>query len=84
MNHTTGNQDSDISAAETHGQEADTHVSNLVAIIQDLDDKVTAWQEAAGTDDPRSLARLLSERESHIDELESQLEEAERNGGEHA
>lgn len=33
-----------IYAAYTHAQEADTHVSNLVSLIRELDEELTACQ----------------------------------------
>ena len=84
MNHTTASQDRDIIAAETHSNKTYARVEALVAIIQDLDDRLTGWEEAAGVSGPRELESKLSRLEGRVDELQAQLEDSERNGGEYA
>jgi len=45
MNHTSGSQDHEITAAISHGEAASSHVSNLVGIIEDLETKIDAQKE---------------------------------------
>ena len=51
---TTTEQDREIKAAQSSD-----HVSNLVAIIEDLDGQLAAWKDAADCTEPSELKSKL-------------------------
>ena len=70
MNNTSGNQDREIDAAVSHGEEASTHVSNLVDIIEGMDAEIERLK-----DEVTKLESALGDAQDRIHELGVELEE---------
>ena len=57
LRHTSARQDEEIKSAI-----ANEHISNLVSIIEDLDRKITEWEDAArigGFDTPEEVKNFI-------------------------
>jgi hypothetical protein len=61
---TTTEQDREIKAAQSSD-----HVSNLVAIIEDLDAQLAAWKDAADCSEPSELKSKLERMDKTLDSL---------------
>ncbi len=74
--HTTGPQDRAIAEAEAHADASNNHFAELQAIIEDLDDRLSGWIDAAQCDDPKAVAAKMADYEDQITELKNDLEKS--------
>jgi hypothetical protein len=63
---TTIEQDLEIKAAQSSD-----HVSNLVAIIEDLDAQLAAWKDASDCTEPSELKSKLERMDKTLDSMSS-------------
>ena len=63
---TTRSQDKEISEAES-GQQ---HISNLIAIINDLDNQITEWKEATGCSTPDEAVDKIFDLECTLENVQ--------------
>ncbi len=70
-NYTTGNQDREIDDASKSD-----HSSNLIAIIDEMDEKLGDWVSSTGFDDPAACADELDSLRAKVETLETEIKNA--------